>query len=101
MVVVRLFVNILPISLLFPTFLQFPTFTWSAAVQASNSSEPDKLFEDCSASMQEEAHVNLKQWRCKPRDQIVKLKIPNATYARMIPTHVRIQKCGGSCTSSL
>ena len=73
----------------------------STPVQVSHSSEPDNVIQGCTESMKEEALVNVKKWRCKPRDQIVKLEIPNTTYAKMVPTHVRIRQCGGTCTSSL
>ena len=73
----------------------------STTVDDSNYLESDIAFESCTASMQEQAQASLEMWRCKTREQIVNIQIPDAKYSRMVPSHVRISKCGGTCSSSL
>jgi len=59
------------------------------------------VFESCTASMEEAAHANLEMWGCEPRDQIVGLELPNATFFHMLPNHVRVKRCGGTCSTSV
>ena len=58
-------------------------------------------FESCTSALQEAAHDNLQLWRCEPRDQIVELELPNSTYFHMIPQHIRVKRCGGTCSASV
>ena len=68
--------------------------------QVTSSSKIDATFESCTADMQKDAYTNFEMWRCKPRDQLVKLKIPNASYSEMQPNHVNVKQCGGTCNPS-
>ncbi len=34
---------------------------------------------------------------CLPRETLMKLDLPNNTYMHMVPDHVMVQRCGGSC----
>ena len=34
---------------------------------------------------------------CMPREQLVKLNLPNQSYAYVTPDHVFVSRCGGSC----
>ena len=71
------------------------------SAQGTVSTEHYGSFESCTASMQEAAHSNLQMWQCEPRDEIVELELPNATYFHMIPDHVRVKRCGGTCSASV
>ena len=55
-------------------------------------------FETCTANMQEEAYTKSLELRCEPRDQIIKLDLPNATYFNMMPDQVVVKRCGGTCS---
>ena len=69
--------------------------------QGSNMVETYGVFESCTASMEEAAHANLEMWGCEPRDQIAGLELPNATFFHMLPNHVRVKRCGGTCSTSV
>ena len=69
--------------------------------QGSSMVETYGVFESCTASMEEAAHSNLEMWGCEPRDQIVGLELPNATFFHMLPNHVRVKRCGGTCSTSV
>lgn len=69
--------------------------------QGSIMVESYGVFESCTAAMEEAAHSSLEMWGCEPRDQIVNLDLPNATFFHMLPNHVRVKRCGGTCSTSV
>ena len=36
---------------------------------------------------------------CAPRDEIVHMDLPNETFVHVVPNHVTVKRCGGSCNS--
>lgn len=34
---------------------------------------------------------------CMPREQLIKLNLPNQSYDHVAPDHVFVSRCGGSC----
>lgn len=36
---------------------------------------------------------------CQVRDEVVQLDLPNETYVHMVPNHVVVKRCGGTCHS--
>lgn len=34
---------------------------------------------------------------CRVRETLVKLDLPNSSYYHIVPDHVTVQRCGGSC----
>ena len=36
---------------------------------------------------------------CMPRPTVVELDLPNDTYVHIVPNHVEVNRCGGSCQS--
>lgn len=36
---------------------------------------------------------------CEPHPTLVELELPNASYVHVMPRHVVVDKCGGSCIS--
>lgn len=76
------------------------TYLPASSAQESFSSENYGLFESCNADMQREATNGMQMWQCQPRDQIVPLELPNATYNSIVPRHVVVQRCGGTCSAN-
>ena len=77
------------------------TLPFSTVTQEINDSEIDGAFGVCTASMQGEALANVETWRCEPRDQIVNIEVPNATFSNMLPNYIKIKRCGGTCSPNL
>ena len=75
--------------------------SFSTVAQEISYSEIDGAFGECTTSMQGEALANVEMWKCKPRDQIVSLEVPNATFSNMLPNYVSIKRCGGTCSPNL
>ena len=72
----------------------------TSTAQESFSSERYGLFESCNADMQRDATNGMQMWQCQPRDQLVTLELPNATYNSIVPRHVVVQRCGGTCSAN-
>ena len=66
----------------------------------ASSAQESFSFESCNADMQREATNGMQMWQCQPRDQIVPLELPNATYNSIVPRHVVVQRCGGTCSAN-
>ena len=87
--------------LLLPLLVILLTLTFSTVAQEINDSELDGAFGVCTSSMQGEALANVEIWKCEPRDQIVNIEVPNATFSNMLPNYVKIKRCGGTCSPNL
>jgi len=85
-----------------PSLLLSITSQWVlTSAQGTGSTEHYGIFETCTADMQRDAHANMELWKCEPRDHIEHLELPNSTYFNMIPDHVRVKRCGGTCSASV
>ena len=87
--------------LLLQLFAILSYLAFSTVAQEISYSEIDGVFGECTTSMQGEALANVEIWKCEPRDQIVNLEVPNATFSNMLPNYVKIKRCGGTCSPNL
>ena len=55
-------------------------------------------FEACTRQSQREIQQHMVG--CEPRDQVVPLTLPNSSYMSVVPTHVNVKRCAGSCSRS-
>ena len=53
--------------------------------------------EMCSATQQRDILPRILS--CTPREEVVHLSLPNETFIHIVPNHVTVQRCGGSCLS--
>ncbi len=81
----QLFAFLLPLC---SATLILPTAGEDAAPAASEAGE-------CTAEQQ--ARILPEVVGCEPHPALVELELPNASYVHVMPRHVVVDRCGGSC----
>ena len=61
------------------------------------SSSEEAKYGSCSSGTTWPGPTKSPELNCLPREQLVKLNLPNQSYAFVAPDHVFVQRCGGSC----
>ena len=53
-------------------------------------------FETC--TRQDHLEIQRQIVGCQPRDTVVPLTLPNSSYMSVVPSHVTVKRCAGSCS---
>ena len=77
----RSYIRLISLCLLF----MWDTLEWAAAQQ----------FEQCAARQQR--NILSSVVNCQPREKTVPLNLPSENYVHVVPNHVTVNRCGGSC----
>ena len=61
------------------------------------SSSEVKKYGSCSSGTTWPGPTRSPELDCMPREQLIKLDLPNQAYDHVAPDHVFVSRCGGSC----